>query len=33
MKIFKKLYYELKHWWFIRKRLKEQRKRDPFIYK
>jgi hypothetical protein len=29
----KKLYYQIKNWWLLRKRLKQQRKKDPFIYK
>jgi hypothetical protein len=29
----KKIYYKIKHWWYLRNRTKEQFKRDPFIYK
>ena len=31
--MFKKLYYKIKNYFAYKKRIKELRKRDPFIYK
>jgi len=33
MKWFKLLWYKIKVWYIYRKKIKELRKRDPFIYK
>jgi len=36
MKIFKKIIIKIKNWYYdfkVKKRIKELRKRDPFIYK
>ncbi len=33
IKFFKKIYYKIKNHFAFKKKLKELRKRDPFIYK
>jgi hypothetical protein len=33
IKFFKKIYYKIKNHFVFKKKLKELRKRDPFIYK